>query len=88
MLNIANILPISLPQKSKGLHNEWQVQAYQVFESLELTKKDLPNLFRFYKTFWKGYARQISTAYSFAYDYEGNIPKLKLFYWKFNQLKK
>ena len=75
-------------QKNKGLHNEWQVKAFELYEKLKLSHKDLPNLFRFFKFNYPKYPQHINNAYSFVSDYEGNTPKLKLFYWKYSQLKK
>lgn len=74
-------------KKNVGLYNEWQVKAYAIYEKLGLSHKDLPNLFRFFKFNYMKYPQHIHNAYSFIADYEGDIPKLQLFYWKFNRLK-
>ena len=66
---------------------KWQDRAYQIWKAFALTRKELPNLFRFFKFNYDKYPGQIEQAYSFTFDYEGNVPKLKLFFWKFNQLK-
>ena len=86
MLRIQTILQ-KKEFKSQTKLNQWQDRAYQIWKAFNLTRKDLPNLFRFFKNHYEKYPGLIEQAYSFTADYEGNIPKLKLFYWKFNSLK-
>lgn len=54
----------------------------------KITFKWQDRAYQVWKSFYDKYPGQIEQAYSFTFDYEGNVPKLKLFYWKFNQLKK
>ena len=85
MLEIANILQTKEFKPTKLL--QWQDRAYQIWKAFNLTRKELPNLFRFFKYHYEQDLGKIEQAYSFAFDYEGNVPKLKLFYSKFYSLK-
>ena len=87
MLEIANILQTKQFKPQTIIIYKWQDRAYQVWKAFNLTRKDLPNLFRFFKDHYEQDLGKIESAYSFAFDYEGNVPKLKLFYWKFNRLR-
>jgi len=83
---IGQILQIPTTPQTK-ITLMWQDRAYQIFKALNLPRTDLPNLFRFFKFNYDKHPGLIEAAYSFVSDYEGDTPKLKLFYWKFNQLK-
>ena len=87
MLEIANILQNKDFTPQTKITKPWQDRAYQVFKAFNLTRKDLPNIFKFFKDHYGQDLGKIEVAYSFAFDYEGNVPKLKLFLWKFNSLK-
>ena len=88
MQHINSILPPTLTTiKNTRITFKWQDRAYQVWKAFNLTRKDLPNLFKFFKDHYEQDLGMIEQAYSFTSDYEGNVPKLKLFYWKFNSLK-
>ena len=86
MLNLQEILQ-KKEFKSQTKLNQWQDRAYQVWKAFNLTRKDLPNLFKFFKDHYEQDLGKIEEAYSFTTDYEGNVPKLKLFYWEFQKLK-
>ena len=88
MQQLAHILTTqNTAPKNTRITFKWQDRAYQIWKAFNLTRKDLPNLFRFFKYHYEQDLGKIEQSYSFAFDYEGNVPKLKLFYWKFNSLK-
>ena len=87
MLNIQSILQSKDFKPQTKITFKWQDRAYQIWKAFNLTRRDLPNLFRFFKINYDRYPGLVEQAYSFTADYEGNVPKLKLFYWKFNSLK-
>ena len=88
MVTLANILQNKDFKPQTKILLKWQERAYQVWKTLHLNKKELGSLFRFFKYHHEQDLGKIEQAYSFTADYEGCVPKLKLFYWKFYQLKK
>lgn len=76
------------PKSERHLKNEWQAFAYKVWKEYSGNKKELPNIIRHFKIYEKKHRGYLDSAYNFCKDYQGNIPKLKLFYWKFWQLMK
>ena len=87
MLELSKVLQNRQFKPQTTIMYKWQDRAYQVWKSFNLTRPELPNLFRFFKFNYDKHSGLIEQAYSFTADYEGNVPKLKLFYWKFNSLK-
>lgn len=77
-----------IAESKTALKHEWQAFAYKIWIDYSGDKKDLPKLMRFVKMHNEKYRRFIDDAYNFCTDYQGAIPKLTLFYWKFWQLKK
>ena len=86
MVNLQEILQTKEFKPQTKITFKWQDRAYQIWKAFELSRKDLPNLFRFFKDHYEQDLGMIEQAYTFTVDYEGNVPKLKLFLWKFNQL--
>ena len=70
------------------MQHEWQAFAYKVWKDCSGDTKELGNVMRFFKIWNREYRYLLDHAYSFVKDYTGPIPKLKMFYWKFWQLKK
>ena len=87
MDNLQTILQNKTFNSQTKILLKWQDRAYQIWKAFNLTRKDLPNLFKFFKNHYEQDPGLIEQAYSFTSDYEGNIPKLKLFYWQFQMLK-
>ncbi len=87
MLNLQEILQTKDFKPQTTITTKWQDRAYQIWKAFDLTRRDLPNLFRFFKTNYDKHPGLIEEAYSFTADYEGNIPKFKLFLWQFQALK-
>ena len=86
VLNIQTILQTKdFKPQTKLL--KWQDRAYQIWKAFNLSRKELPNLFRFFKYHYEQDLGKIEQAYSYTFDYEGNIPKLKIFYWQFQILR-
>lgn len=88
MLKIQDIIRDRKQVKSSKITLKWQDRAYQMWQEFGLPRTDLGNLFRFFKLNYDKYPGLVEQCYTFTVDYEGNVPKLKLFYWKFSQLKK
>ena len=82
------LLKRKTPKKNRHLKHEWMAFAYKTWKDYSGNKKELPNTIRFFKKYQATYRAYLDIAYSFCTDYEGNIPKLKLFYWKFWELMK
>ena len=90
MNNIQTILQSRVLQKPQGRHmaHEWQAFAYKTWKDYSNDPKELPKLIRFFKLNVEAHRPYLDAAYNFCIDYTGPIPKLRLFYWKFWQLKK
>lgn len=76
------------PSKDHHLKHEWQAFAYKIWMDYSGEKRELPNVIRLVKRHHETDRPMLDRAYNFCKDYTGNVPKLKLFYWKFWQLKK
>ncbi len=87
MIELAHILKDKQFKPQTTIRYKWQDRAFQIWKDFNLTRSELPNLFRFFKFNYDKSPGKIEQAYSFTADYEGQVPKLKLFYWKFNSLK-
>jgi hypothetical protein len=72
----------------RALKHEWQAFAYKVWKEYSGIKRELPNVVRHFKKYNDKYRGYLDSAYSFCKDYEGPVPKMKLFYWKFWELYK
>jgi len=74
--------------KKNALKHEWQAFAFKVWKEYSGDKKELPNLVRHFRIYNEKHRKYLNSAYEFCKDYEGNVPKLRLFYWKFWRLYK
>lgn len=74
--------------KPHALKHEWQAFAYKIWKDYSGDKKELPRVIKLVKMYNEGYRSLLDGAYNFCKDYQGPVPKIKLFYWKFWQLKK
>jgi len=74
--------------KPHALKHEWQAFAYKIWKDYSNNKKDLPRVIQLVKRYNENYRGYLDSAYNFCKDYQGPVPKIKLFYWKFWQLKK
>lgn len=88
MQTIKNILDIKRFQKKPkgGIVTEWQALAMKVAQGLGCNQQELNDLMTHFKRNHKVHLRFLETAYNFTIDYEGRVPKIKLFYWKFFDL--
>lgn len=75
------------PVNPKGLKHEWMAFAYKVWKEYDNNKKNLPNIIKFFRTYNPTSRNLLDLSYNFCSDYTGQIPKIKLFFWKFWQLK-
>ena len=76
------------PPRKGMIQHEWQAFAYKVWKEYDGDPGTLKNVMRFFKTWNMSSRSLLDHAYSFCKDYTGKIPKIKMFYWKFWQLKK
>jgi hypothetical protein len=76
-----------LPKKH-GLKHEWQAFAYKTWKDYSGNPKELPNVIRHFKRYNETHRHILDAAYNFCVDYEGRVPKIKLFYWKFWEIYK
>ena len=86
--NILSTKRIEDRAKERHLKNEWMAFAFKVWKEYSNNPKELPNVIRFFKTYKDNYRPLLDSAYNFCIDYTGQIPKIKLFYWKFWDLYK
>jgi hypothetical protein len=76
------------PINKKMIKNEWQAFAFKVYKDLGGEKKELARHIRHFKIYEPKCRGYLEKAYQFAIDYQGKIPKLTMFYWKFWRLYK
>ena len=91
VLNPNRYSPEAIAKRDKVRHiqNEWMAFAFKTWKEYSNESKELPNVIRFFKTYKDKYRPLLDNAYNFCTDYTGNVPKIKLFYWKFwDQYKK
>lgn len=91
MENIQAILKNKKFTKSpsqRHLAHEWQAFAYKTWRDYSGDPKELKNVMKLFSRYQATHRNFLDTAYNFCTDYMGPVPKLKLFYWKFWQLKK
>lgn len=69
-------------QKPRHLIHEWQAFAYKVWKDYCGLPKELPNMIRFHKQH-QSKRNLLNDAYNFCVDYQGKVPRYKLFYWHF-----
>ena len=87
-VSIAELVNRPREVKKGIIKNEWQAFAYKVHLTLDGEKKDLARTIRHFKTYEPKCRIYLERAYQFCIDYQGNIPKMTLFYWKFWRLYK
>lgn len=88
MDDIASLLQHRHTPNPKALKHEWQAFAYKIWADYSGDPKELPQVMKFVKMHNDRNRAQLNDAYGFCKDYQGKIPKIKLFFWKFWQLKK
>lgn len=72
----------------RHLKHEWQAFAFKVFKDLHGKPEELPQFISLFKRYNLTDRRHLEHAYSFLRDYEGYVPKIKMFYWAFWQFKR
>lgn len=87
-VSIAELVNRKREVKKGIIKNEWQAFAYKVHITLGGEKKDLARTIRHFKTYEPKCRMFLERAYQFSVDYQGGIPKMTLFYWKFWRLYK
>lgn len=86
MKKIQDILKDRKPPNKKAIKHEWQAFAYKIWFDLGKDKKHLARVMVLVKKHNKKNRRQLEDAYRFCVDYNGRVPKIMLFYWKYWKL--